>query len=114
MLNQKTKSLISDALSAGYKTAYVCGAISKVGAENAKKIFNSFSEEIQKLGMNTLSTFTGCHPQNRKKTVYERKGVEIMMQCDIVIAMDNYYISDGARKQIKIAELMGIPVIKVR
>lgn len=99
------------ALAYGNKKSYICGAVSSIGYDKAKEKFKEVSDLVQKYGMIPSSTFTGLQPKNRTKKIYERNGVRELMGCDVLIAMSNWEVSDGAQKQIKIAKIMNIPVL---
>lgn len=101
------------------KAVYLSGPITNNDLVEVKKSFNSLHNLVNKLGVrsvhNPIYFLTPSSELSLDKQgiweFYMKQSLKNLVQCDIIVLMDRYHSSKGARLEKYVAEQLGIEVI---
>ena len=109
----KMENLLRELKENNLRVIYLSGPISSIGFEKAKSEFDAFEKLLFENGFITVSTFSRMSPKSMEKSYYFRHGVKEMVDCDAVLIVGDNSLSVHSKKEVEIAEIMGIPIYNV-
>jgi len=95
--------------------AYICGPITGVQDDNITA-FKVASKTVERLGYNSIiphDIFNKIDTTSYTHSDYMRKCIRLMMSCDIVFTLTDWYESKGATIEVDLARKLDIPVVSI-
>jgi nucleoside 2-deoxyribosyltransferase len=92
------------------KKIYISGKISGLPEEEAIKIFDLAEEALKSLAYEVINPMKLPHNHSRTWEAYMKEDIAAMMNCDAVMALENWSESKGAKIEVGIAKSIGMPV----
>ncbi|GIZ10004.1 DUF4406 domain-containing protein [Flavobacterium sp. UMI-01] len=90
---------------------YIAGKVTGLPQEECTMNFDVAQAAIEKIGYEAVNPLKVVNDWNASWEVAMRKCIAALMECDLILMLDNYTNSPGARIELDLAKRLGIPCI---
>lgn len=92
------------------KKIYIAGKVTGLSQTECTVNFGLAQEAIEKLGHEAINPLLVVNDWKAKWDFAMRKCIAALMECDMILMLDNYHDSPGARIELDLAKRLNIPV----
>lgn len=94
------------------KKIYISGPITSITPEVARPIFESAEKKLTQMGFKAVNPMkNGIHPQAEWRE-HMKADIKLLMDCDAILLLDDWYKSRGARLEYNNAKELGIEIMR--
>lgn len=90
---------------------YIAGKVTGVPQDQCTMNFALAQRAIEKIGHEAVNPLMVVNDWNATWEVAMRKCIAALMECDLILMLEDYSSSPGARVELDLAKRLGIPAI---